>query len=78
MGTLEFRLRATYFAHVGKVGKTPPGAAHGHLQCPIPPPPDPPFIYGGDTKEHNYIHPAREKDRTPFCCAARCRSMVLE
>ena len=25
MGTLEFRLRATYFAHVGKVGKTPPG-----------------------------------------------------
>ena len=27
---------ATYFAHVGKVGKAPPGAAHGHLTMPYP------------------------------------------
>ena len=57
---------ATYFAHVGKVGKTPPGAAHGHFQCPIPPPPDPPFNVRGSHQVVLYFHPARVKDMTLF------------
>ena len=70
---------ATYFARVGKVGKAPPGAAHGHLQCPIPPRPGPPFILRRSHQGALYLHPARAKVRTPFlappaaapCCLNR-------
>ena len=61
-----FRLRATYFARVGKVGKAPPGgrvwkntpcfyAASG---------PGPPFLFTGATiKNVDNNLPAREKTR---------------
>ena len=79
-GTWGFRLRASSFCSGAKGTKRPPGAAHGHLQCPIPPPPDPHLIYGGATKGQGYIHPARAKDRTPFLAppaAAPCWSNKL-
>ena len=57
---------ATYFARVGKVDKAPPGAAHGHLQCPIPPRPGPPLFLRGRHQGAVYLHPARAKDRIPL------------
>ena len=42
---------ATYFAHVGKVGKTPPGdGVSKNTPCFYAASPGPPFIYGGATK----------------------------
>ncbi len=69
---------ATYFARVGKVGKAPPGAAHGHLQCPIPPPPGPPFILR-ESHQGVKLYPSgagKRQDTLPH--AARCRSVLVE
>ena len=73
-----FRLRATYFARVGKVGKAPPGAAHGHFQCPIPPRPGPP-LFLRESYQRAKLYPSgagKRQDIAPR--AARYRSVFLE
>ena len=65
-GTWGFRLRASSFCSGAKGTKRPPGAAHGHLQCPIPPRPGPPFILRWSHQGAVHFHPARAKDRIPF------------
>ena len=85
MGAWAFRLRASSFCSGAKGTKRPPGAAHGHFQCPIPPPPDPLFfLRGGATKGRSCIHPAQAKDRIPLLAppaAAPCclnRDLLLQ
>ena len=79
MGTLEFRLRATYFAHVRKVGKAPPGtASRKTLRVFMPPRPGPPVF---STKEppRGCVSPSgagKGQDTAPR--AARCRSVLLD
>ena len=68
----------TYFARGGKVGKAPPGAAHGHLQCPIPPPPDPPFILRGSHQGVKLYPSGAGKGQDTVPRAARCRSMLIK
>ena len=65
-GTWGFRLRASFFLSDEKETKESPGAAHGHFQCPIPPPPAPPFLLRGSHQGALYLHPARAKDRIPL------------
>ena len=74
----EFRLRASSFCSGAKGTKKPPGAAHGHLQCPIPPPPDPLFILRGPPSRTQKITYRRGKDQDSCLCAARCRSVLVE
>ena len=65
----------TYFARGGKVGKAPPGAAHGHLQCPIPPPPDPPFILRGSHQGARWYPTGAGKGQDTVPRAARCAAV---
>ena len=70
---------ATYFARVGKVGKAPPGdGVSKNTPCFYAASPGPPVFLRESHQEAMYLHPAREKDRTPSYCAARCRSVSVE
>ena len=62
-----FRLWASSFCSGAKGTKRPPGAAHGHLQCPIPPPPDPHYFTGEPSRGSEGTQPAREKPRMGVC-----------
>ena len=62
-----FRLWASSFCSGAKGTKRPPGAAHGHLQCPIPPPPDPHYFTGEPSRGSEGTQPAREKPRIGVC-----------
>ena len=78
MGAWGFRLRASSFCSGAKGTKRPPGAAHGHLQCPIPPPPDPLFFLR-ESHQGARLYPSgagKGQDTAPR--AARCRSLLLE
>ena len=79
MGTLEFRLRATYFARVGKVGKTPPGdGVSKNTPCFYAASPGPP-VFSTREPPRGYVSPSgagKGQDTAPR--AARCRSVLLE
>ena len=70
-----FRLWASSFCSGAKGTKRPPGAAHGHLQCPIPPRPGPPFNLRGNHQGAR-LYPSgagKGQDTAPY--AARCAAV---
>ena len=73
-----FRLRASSFCSGAKGTKRPPGAAHGHLQCPIPPPPDPLFFLRWSHQGARLYPSGAGKDQDTAPRAARYRSVLVE
>ena len=74
----RFRLRAAYFARGGKVGKTPPGAAHGHLTMPYPASPGPPLFLRESHQEGGQSSAGAGRNQNGCLCADRCRSVPVE
>ena len=70
-----FRLRASSFCSGAKGTKRPPGAAHGHLQCPIPPPPDPLFFLRWSHQGAKLYPSGAGKDQDTAPRAARCAAV---
>ena len=69
---------ATYFAHVGKVGKAPPEAAHGHLIMPYPASPGPPLFLRGSHQGARLYPSGAGKRQDTASYAVRCRSVLVK
>ena len=70
---------ATYFAHVGKVGKAPPGdGVSKNTPCFYAASPGPPLFLRGSHQGVWKNLPGAGKGQDTAPCAARCRSVLAE
>ena len=73
-----FRLRATYFARVGKVGKAPPGDGSRAFNNALSRLPRTPIYFTREPPRGCVSSSGAGKRQDTVPCAARCRSVLVE